>query len=246
MKKIQCQLKLSVIQPPKGGADGGRDDHRHAVEREGLAALLDGEGVGEDGLLAGGEAAAAEALQHAREDQQGQRLRETAQHGADREHGHAGHVEALAADAVGEPAGDGQHDGARHQVAGEHPGGFLLGGAERAGHVRQGDVGDGGVEHLHERGQRDGDGDGPWVVVRLPVQFVEDEAAAIRPHRWIMPCAGDTHRLILRAGRQSPKSRVRAPRLTPRCAGAWGLLAGADRLPSVSNPLRTPPNSRFP
>ena len=94
---------------------------------------------------------------------------------ADREHRDAGHVEALAADAVGEPAGDGQDDGAGDEVAGEDPGGLFLAGAERAGHVRQGDVGDGGVEHLHERGQRDGDGDEPGIVVRLPVQLVEGQ-----------------------------------------------------------------------
>jgi hypothetical protein len=63
MKKIQCQLKLSVIQPPERGADGGRDDDGHAVDGEGLAALFDGEGVGEDGLLGRREAAAAEPLQ---------------------------------------------------------------------------------------------------------------------------------------------------------------------------------------
>ena len=54
---------------------------------------------------------------------------------------------------------------------------LLLAGAQATGHVGQGDVGDGGVEHLHERGQRDGDGDEPRVVVRLPVQFVEDQVS---------------------------------------------------------------------
>jgi hypothetical protein len=37
----------------EGGADGGRDDDGESVEREGLAALLGREGVGEDGLLGG-------------------------------------------------------------------------------------------------------------------------------------------------------------------------------------------------
>jgi hypothetical protein len=170
-------VPVEVVGDPaaEGGADGGRHHYRHAVEREGLAAFFNGEGVGEDGLFAGGQAASAEALQYARHDQQRQRLRQAAQHGADGKHRHAGHVEALAPDAVGEPAGDGQDDGARHQVAGEDPGGFVLAGAEGAGHVRQRHVGDGGVEHLHERGQGHRDGDGPRVVVRLPVQLVEDQ-----------------------------------------------------------------------
>ena len=165
-------------------ADGRRDDDSHAVEGEGLAALFNREGVGEDGLLAGGESAAAEALENAGDDKQGKRLRQAAQQRADGEHRDAGHVEALAADAVGEPTGDGQNDGARDQVAGQHPGGFLLAGAERAGHVRQRDVGDGGVEHLHEGGQRYRDCDGPWIVRGLPVQLIEGQlshAAAPAP-----------------------------------------------------------------
>ena len=108
------------------------------------------------------------ALQDAGDDQQRQRGGEAAEQRADGEHRHAGHVEALAPEAVGEPAGDGQDDGAGHQVAGEHPGGFFLAGAERAGHVGQGDVGDGGVEHLHEGRQRDRKRDQPGIVFGMP------------------------------------------------------------------------------
>ncbi len=54
--------------PTESGADCGRDDDGHAVNGEGLTTFFDGEGVGEDGLLAGGEAATARALQDARED----------------------------------------------------------------------------------------------------------------------------------------------------------------------------------
>ena len=61
--------------------------------------------------------------------------------------------QALAADAARDPARGGQHDGIRDQIAGEHPGGFVGGRREAAGDVRQGDVGDGGVEHHHEGGQ---------------------------------------------------------------------------------------------
>jgi len=34
-----------------------------------------------------------------------------------------------------------------------------------AGDVRERDVGDAGVEHLHECGQHDGDGDQPWIYL---------------------------------------------------------------------------------
>ena len=82
--------------------------------------------------------------------------------------GDAGHVEALAAHAVGEPAGDGQDDGARDEIAGEDPGGLFLAGAEGTGDVGKGDVGDGGVEDLHEGGESDGKRDGPRIVAGLP------------------------------------------------------------------------------
>ena len=80
----------------------------------------------------------------------------------------AAHVEALAADAVGDPAADGQHHGVGDQVAGEDPGGFFGAGGERAADVGHGDVGDGGVERLHEGGEGDGDGDGPGIGAGSP------------------------------------------------------------------------------
>ncbi len=46
----------------------------------------------------------------------------------------------------------------------EDPGGLVLRRAEAARDVRQGDVGDGGVEHLHESGEGDRHGDDPWVL----------------------------------------------------------------------------------
>ena len=87
---------------------------------------------------------------------------------ATREQEDAGHVKALAAHAVGDPSADGEHHGVGDQVAGEHPGGFLGAGRERSADMLHGDVGDGGVERLHEGGQGDGDGDGPRVGAGTP------------------------------------------------------------------------------
>ena len=163
-------VPVEVVGDPaaEGGADGGSDDDGHAVDGEGLATLFDGESVGQDGLLAGGEAAAACALQDARDDEKRKRICNAAEERTDGEERDAGHVEALAAEAVGEPAGDGQDDGAGDEIAGEDPGGFFGAGAERAGDVGQGDVGDGGVEDLHEGGEGDGERDRPWIMVGLP------------------------------------------------------------------------------
>ena len=89
--------------------------------------------------------------------------RQAAQERADGEQRHADHVEALAAEQHGEPAAHGQDDGVGNQVGGEHPGGFVDAGREAAGDVRQRDVGDAGIQHLHEGGQHDGHGDHPGV-----------------------------------------------------------------------------------
>ncbi len=167
MKKIQCQLKLSVIQPPRVGPMAGGEDHGHAVDGEGLAALFDGEGVGEDGLLTGSEAAAAEALQNTGKDEERQGGRDAAEQRAESEHGPRRSCRSACGRSGGEPAGDGENDGAGDEITGEDPGGFVLAGAERAGHVGQGDVGDGGVEHLHERGQCDRHGDSQGLCLGL-------------------------------------------------------------------------------
>ena len=163
-------VPVEVVGDPAAecGADGGGDDYGHSIDGEGLTALFDREGVGEDGLFARGQASAACTLQDARDDEQGEGVRDAAEERADGEERDADHVEALPAHAVGEPAGDGQDDGAGDEVTGEDPGGFFGAGAESASDVGQGDVGDGGVEDLHEGGEGDSEGDRPRIVVGLP------------------------------------------------------------------------------
>ena len=61
------------------GADGGRDHHGHAVNRECHAALFSGEGIGQNGLLGRLQSAAARALQNARDDEERQIGRDAAE-----------------------------------------------------------------------------------------------------------------------------------------------------------------------
>ena len=152
----------------EGGAERGGEDDGHAIDGEGHGALFRGEGVGEDGLLRGLEAAAGEALNDAEEDERAEGGGEAAEERGEGEEEDAGHVEALAPNAVGDPAGDGEDDGVGDEIAGEDPGGFIAGGGEGAGDVTHGDVDDGGVERLHEGGQGDGDGDDPGVGAGSP------------------------------------------------------------------------------
>ena len=151
-----------------GGAEHRRHHHGHAIDGESHAALGGGKGVGEYGLLAGLQAAAGRSLEHAEEDQHAEGGRQAAKQRGGGEKENAGHVKALAADAVGDPAAQGEHDGVGDEVAGEHPGGFIAAGGERAADVGHGHVGDGGVERLHEGGEGDGDGDEPGIGARPP------------------------------------------------------------------------------
>ena len=111
----------------------------------------------------GREAAAADALQDAREQHDVERGGDAAEERGDGEEGDAGHVVVLAAEDAGEPRGHGQDDGVGDEVGGEDPGDFVIGAAEAAGDVGQGDVGDGGVEQLHEGGEGDGERDDPGI-----------------------------------------------------------------------------------
>ena len=164
-----------------GGAEGGSEDDGHAVDGEGHAAFLGREGVGEDGLLAGLEASAGQALEDAEEDEHGEGRGESAEQRGESEEGDAAHVEPFTPDAVGDPAADGQDDGVGDEVAGEDPGGFADAGAQGAGHVGHGDVDDGGVERLHEGGEGDGDGDDPGIGFGPPC-IVEGEGC--RRQEW--------------------------------------------------------------
>ena len=124
-------------------------------------------------MLAGLQAAATRTLQDAKENQHPEAGSETAQEAAAGEERDAGHIEAFAAHAGGEPGADGKDDGVGDEVAGEHPGGFVGTGAERAGDVGEGDVGDGSVQNFHEGGEGDGQGDEPGIVARAPGGEVE-------------------------------------------------------------------------
>jgi hypothetical protein len=65
----------------------------------------------------------------------------------------------LAADAVGQEAGQRGHDRGGDDVGGQHPGDLLGRGRDAALDVRQGDVGDRRVQRVHDRRQHDGDRD---------------------------------------------------------------------------------------
>ena len=168
IKKIQCQLKLSVIQPPSVGPIAGAATTAMPYKAKACPRCSVREGIGQDRLFARRQTASAQALQDARENQDRQRGRQPAEQRADGEQRYARHVEALAAETVREPAGDGQHDRAGHEIAGQNPGCLFLARAQGSGNVGQRNIGDRGVQHLHECRQRHRQCDQPRIMFRMP------------------------------------------------------------------------------
>jgi len=99
----------------------------------------------------------------------------------------AGEEETLATEAEREPVAGGENDGVGDEIAGEDPGGFVVGGGEGTSYIRKGDRGDGGVEHLHERGEHDRCGDQPGVYALSDFSGLIGWCARSRGHgfRWV-------------------------------------------------------------
>ena len=141
----------------------GREHHAHAVHRHRHALLFARKSFAQDGLRNRLQRAAAQALQHAAQDQDGKAGRQAAHRGAGGEQQHAAHVKSLAAEQRGEPSAERQHDRVGDQVGSQHPGGFIHARRKAARDVRQRDVGHAGVQHFHEGGQHHRSRDHPGV-----------------------------------------------------------------------------------
>ncbi len=149
------------------GTEDRRDDVGDAVDGHRHAELPGGKGIDEDALLGWLEPAAAEPLKHSKEDQELDARGRATQGRTDCEQQHAGHVKTLAAKQPNQPARERQNDGVGRELRGQDPGRLAAADREAPGDVRQRDVGDRDVEHLHERRQRDGDRDDPVIDRRL-------------------------------------------------------------------------------
>jgi len=137
------------------GAERGPHDraqhHAHAPDRHRGGALLQRVGVEHHRLRQRHQRGAEDALQQAEQHHLVDVLRQPAQHRGDGEAGRADDEDALAPEAVGDPSDRRGHDRGRDDVGGQHPVDLVLRGRQRALHVGQRDVGDGGVQRLHDR-----------------------------------------------------------------------------------------------
>ena len=133
------------------------------------------------------------AAQHRRDDEDDDREREVA----------------LAAEHLGEERRHRQDDDVGEDVGGADPGDFLARGAEVAGHLRQRDVDDGGVEHLHDRGRDQAEQDEParardgLVEARPAARAASAAAAALIGGT---PSPSPTCRAAARRRRSAPRS----------------------------------------
>ena len=73
---------------------------------------------------------------------------------------------ALASESESEPIAGGKDDGISDEIAGQNPGGFIDRSGERTGDIRKRHGGDGSVEHFHESGEHDRNGDKPGILAR--------------------------------------------------------------------------------
>ncbi len=131
------------------------EHHADAPDRHRRAALLQRIGVEQHRLRQRHQRGAGHALQQAEQHHLLDVLRQRAQERSDGEAGDADDEQLLAAEAVGHPADRRGHDGGGDDIGGEHPVDLVERGRQRALHIRQRDVGDGGVERLHD-GRRHG------------------------------------------------------------------------------------------
>ncbi len=142
-------------QGPEDGRElaGDRHDPHHPAESAGPGR------ADQDRLAQRQDHAAADALEHAERDQAAHVPRGTAQHGADQEHRQREQPGPFRAEAVDRPAGEGDDQRQREQVAGADPADGADGGVELGGQARQRHRDDRDVQHRRDGTEHDDEAD---------------------------------------------------------------------------------------
>jgi hypothetical protein len=142
---------ISVGQPSSERRAHDRAEHHpHAPDRHRRPALRGRIDVEHHGLRQRHQGGAEYALEQAERHHLLDALGDAAQHGGDGEAGRADDEQLLAAESRREPAERRSHDGGRDDIGRQHPVDLILGRRQRALHIGQRDIGDGGVERLHD------------------------------------------------------------------------------------------------
>ena len=130
-----------------------------AEQRHGESLPLPRIDAEQHGLRQRHQRGAERALQDAEQHDLRQRLRHAAQHRRDGEAGDRDQEQPLEPEPAGQKAGRRRHDRGGDDVGGQHPVDLVLARRHAALHVRQRDVGDRGVERLHQRREDHAGGD---------------------------------------------------------------------------------------
>ena len=168
---------------PQDRPGNGRHHRYHRQQRQGHPPLGRGVDGNQQGLGHRVQRPGDHALQYAETDQLGHRLGDTAQERRQHEQQRGPDEQFHFAKPPAEPASQRQGDGIAHRERGNDPGALLVTHPQVAGNGRQCHVGDGGVEHLHERRQRQPDG-GQQQARRREL------GSGVVAHRWaVLPVA---------------------------------------------------------
>ena len=157
----------AVIVRQPAAQHGAQDRPHHDAEApdgHGRAMLLPRVVVEQRRLREGHQCRAEGALQQAEDHRLVDRHGDGAEHRGDGESRHRDEIEPLAPEAGGEPSRRRCHDGGGDDIGGEDPGDLILGRREGALHMGQGDIGDGGVQRLHDGRQHGPEGDQPDIM----------------------------------------------------------------------------------
>ncbi len=150
---------VTVGNPAAENGPGNRRDHRdHRQQCQGHPAFRRRIHRDQQRLRHRVQRPGDQALQHAKADQLGHRSGDTAEKRRQHKQHRRPQKQLHLAEAAAEPTGQRQRNRVAHGERSNNPGALLRTHPEVAGNRRQRHVGDGRVEHLHERRQRQADG----------------------------------------------------------------------------------------
>ncbi|PNG86873.1 hypothetical protein CBL13_00721 [Pseudomonas putida] len=150
---------VAIGNPAPKNRPGNRRHHRdHRQQRQCHPPFCRGVDSNQQGLGHRVKRPGDHTLQDAKPDQLGHRLGDTAQERSQHEQQRGPDEQFHFTKAPAQPAGQRQGDSVAHRERGDDPGALLVAHPQVAGNGRQGHVGDGGVQHLHERRERQADG----------------------------------------------------------------------------------------
>ena len=135
-----------------------RHHHRHRPQSQRQRALLRRIRSHQQALRERNQRAGHKTLQHAKQNQQLQIMRNAAQPRHNNKADHRPHKHFHFAETARHKAGERYGNRIGHGKRGNHPSALRGGSAQIAGNHRHGHIGDGGIEHFHKHGQAQSQG----------------------------------------------------------------------------------------